>query len=142
MYKAPIGKTFELYDIGEQIKPGELRRAVSDNIEFLLEREKLLPRGYSVVIPVGGDHWETEDDGRYTYTGSFEVFAPDLDTIVAYGWVRADGIWTEVDKGYLDEIEVSITELTGNPEKPKRKSGKKRLPRVRRNSATLRGLRR
>ena len=142
MYKAPIGKTFELYDIGEQIKPGELRRAVSDNVEFLLKREKLLPRGYSVVIPVGGDHWETGDDGRYIYDGNFEVFAPDHDTIVAYGQVYAWGIWTEADKGYLDEIEASITELTGNPEKPKHKSSKKRLPRVRKNSATLRGLRR
>lgn len=142
MYKAPVGKTFELYDIAEQVKPGELRRAVTDNVEFLLKREKLLPKGYSVVIPVGGDHWETEDDGRYTYSGSFEVFAPDLDTIVAYGHVGAYGVWSEADKGYLDEIDASITELTGNPEKPKRRSTKKNLPRVRKHSATLRGLRR
>ena len=140
MYKAPVGKTFELYDIGEQIKPGELRHAVSDNVEFLLKREKLLPRGYSVVIPVGGDHWENRDDDTYVYAGNFEVFAPDFDTIVAYGQVRADGIWTGKDKGYLDEIEASITELTGNPEKPKRKS--KTAKRKSKSPSGLRGLRR
>ena len=141
MYKAPVGKTFELYDIGESITTRELRQAVTDNVEFLLRREKLLPRRYSVVIPVGGDNWETEEDGRYIYTGSFEVFAPDLDTIVAYGQVYAWGIWSGADKGYLDEIEASITELTGKVGKPSKRS-KKQYPRVNKRTATLRGLRR
>jgi len=141
MYKAPVGKTFELYDINQDVTPANLRHKVTENVEFLLKREKLLPNRHSVVIPVGGDNWETDDDGSYTYNGNFEIFAPDLDTIVAYGEVYGRGIWFNGEKGSLTEIELEITELTGNAPGTRVKLKKSKPRRKAHSVSSLRGLR-
>ena len=113
--KSVIGKEFEVYDVNEFVTPQNIRHKVAENVEFVLKRVKLLPKGYSVVIPVGGDDYSMGEVDNLSYVGNFEVFAPDLDTIVAYGRTRGYGLGNE-----LHEVDVTITEATGN--KPKRKA--------------------
>ena len=122
-----VGKEYELYDIGEAITPQTIRHKVADNVEYVLKRERLLPRGYSVVIPMAGDQWAVDDDGSLQYRGDFEVFAPDHDTIVAYGQVDGFGLEDE-----LSEITARITEVVGplhkaiaRTKRPKKKSSKR-----------------
>lgn len=132
--KSVIGKEFETYDINESVTPQNIRHKVADNVEYTLRREKLLPSGYSIVIPVGGDDYEMGEDDELSYSGNFEVFAPDADTIVAYGRVRGYGLGNE-----LHEVTVSITDITEDKPKQRRKSNKARTKSGKRNIQTTMG---
>ena len=131
--------SMELYDVMQPIDFRNDRQVLTENIEYTLKREKLLPKGYSVIVPVGGivDHSPESDRGTGHVQGDFELFAPDMNTIVAYGTA-----YGSIAMGELLDLTTEITQVTGEVGKPKHKSSKKRLPRVGKHSATLRGLRR
>lgn len=123
--KSAVGKEFELYDINEEIAGADIRHKVAENVAFVLRRERLLPAGHSVIIPVGGDNYEMSDEDELRYEGSFEVFAPDRDTIVAYGRVHGVGLGD-----VLHEIDVTVTEVTGNV--PRRRTAARPKPKSKR----------
>jgi len=115
--KKVMGDELELVDIFDDISPGNVRRVVADNITYTLKREKLLPAGYTVLIPVGGDHtWEPEDPehGQGHVQVDFEIFAPDMNTIVAYGTAYGYHM-----AGDLTNLTTEITQVTGEKERPR-----------------------
>jgi len=112
--KKAIGEEFELHDIFDDIKSQNVRSVLAENIEYTLKREKLLPPGHTVLIPVGGDRWEEESEkGTGFVQGDFEIFAPDMNTIVAYGTA-----YGSVLAGELLSLTTEITKVTGEVGKP------------------------
>lgn len=115
-----IGDELELVDIFDAIKPGTAKRVIADNVEYTLRREKLLPTGYSVLVPAGGVHtWEPESPERglgFVHV-DFEIFAPDMNTIVAYGTAYGDHM-----AGELVTLTTEITQVTGEKPRPGRRS--------------------
>ena len=79
--------SFELHDIMEEasIYGRELDRRIEENIQYILKREGLLPRGYSVIVPAGALYWECPEGGSCWYKADFEVFDETGRNIVAYG---------------------------------------------------------
>ena len=84
---------FELTDILESVtSPQMLKRVVTENIEYLLKRERKrgyvnFPKGFSVVIPEGGYTTRAETPNESgSFEGDFEVFS-DPNTIDRYGHV-------------------------------------------------------
>ena len=129
--------SMELYDIMQPIDFRNDRQVLAENVEYTLKREKLLPRGYSVLIPVGGIVEHRQETGRETgfIQGDFEIFAPDMDTIVAYGTT-----YGSIMAGELMELTTEITEVTGNVGRPvrKRKTAERKEKKAQR---SLKGLR-
>jgi len=97
----------ELYDILEEasIYGRELDNVIEKNIEEVLKREKLLPRNYSVVIPMGALRWTCEDDTCY-YTADFEVFDETGNRVVATG--TATGTMIPIDKDKMEVIDMRV----------------------------------
>lgn len=82
-------ESFELWDILEEMKPGD-KDKIEENVEYVLKREKLLPKGGSVLIPMGSWDWEIED-GRWEFWALFEIFEKGGWDMVAHGKVTATG---------------------------------------------------
>jgi len=99
---------FELYDIMEEasIYGAELDERVEENIKYVLEREGLLPKGASVVVPMGALHWECpEEGGTCWYRADFEVFDKTGNRVLARG--TANGFMTlEDDTAMLLDMTV------------------------------------
>lgn len=64
---------FELDDIFETYTFKTIDAGVEKNIEYVLKREKLLPKGARISIPaIGGLDWETEGD-LAAYNANFYI---------------------------------------------------------------------
>jgi hypothetical protein len=77
---------FELSDILEEasIYGGKLEDKLEENIEFVLNREKIFGKGWDVVIPPTALNWECEE-GMCWYHADFEVFDETMRNIIARG---------------------------------------------------------
>jgi len=91
---------FELWDIMEEAPPSEIDLLMARNIEYVLNREGLLPRDAHVIVPPPYPDWECEGMGRVVschYVTGFEIF--DKTGFNMLGGGDAYGLmW-----GYLDE---------------------------------------
>jgi len=99
---------FELYDIYEEasIYGNELDNLVEENIKYVLQREGLLPRGASVVVPVGALDWECPEEGETCwYRAGFEVFDETGDRVLA-GGTAAGTMFLFDDKAELQDMTI------------------------------------
>lgn len=100
--KEPLAE-FELDDIFDKITPQNLDKVAEDNIEYVLKREKFLPKGYSVLVShatglvdyrIPQTEEEEKEEGGF-YQVDFEVFS-DPNTVkyagTAYGKIEAQEI--------------------------------------------------
>lgn len=96
-------------EIGETVEPSD-RTVMGNNIKLILEKAQQLQPGETVLIPVGGDYYETYPDGFY-YGAGFEVFAQDMNTITAYGEVSGKGMVQQDAEGeesvFLEDMLVT-----------------------------------
>lgn len=141
LHKARVdGEPFELHDIFDDISSATARQVVADNVEYTLKREKLLPRGYSVLVPMGGVvawHDESPRGGIGSVHCDFEIFAPDMNTIVAYGTAYGNHM-----AGELVDLTTEITEVTGETGKPRKRTAPKSRKPAKGGPSSVRGLRR
>jgi len=99
---------YELHDIFEYVNHQNIKQVVTNNILYILKREKLVAKSWSVVIPEGAyDYKLAKDDVRFG--GDFEIFSDPM-TIVAYGSVVTDG-----DNNNIIRMEINITRVVGYP---------------------------
>ena len=102
------GMSFELYDILEEasIYGTELDERVEENIQYVLKREGLLPRGASVLIPAGALHWECPEGESCWYYADFEVFDETGEKILARG--SATGSMLMLDEETAQLIDMTV----------------------------------
>jgi len=105
----------ELDDILQDVVIGKtLRTVVGENVAYVLEREWLLPPGWSVSVSPVGNQYGGEDAslrGTVPYTASFALFR-DLQTQVCSGGVFADlAPYSEEKWGDKDLMEASLLNL-------------------------------
>jgi len=100
---------FELYDIMEEasIYGTELDDRIEENIKYVLEREGLLPKGATVVIPMGALHWECpEGEETCWYYANFEVFDETGNRILARGTANGSLIMLDEETVELQDMRV------------------------------------
>lgn len=101
-------EVYALEDIFDDMGRAWSDRVVEKNVKYLLEREKLLPRGWQVSIVKSTT--DKRDAGRQDttdrYGAKFEVFA-DRSTIAYTGVVVADSI-KEDSRGKINRVLLSI----------------------------------
>jgi len=109
---------FELTDIFESasIYGRAFDNLVEENIKYVLQREGLLPKGYSVAIPATALTWSC-DGNHCIYTAHFGVYDESGNNIVARG--VAYGSMFIYDDSTAELVDMTVEMLTDSVKKLK-----------------------
>jgi hypothetical protein len=101
---------FELEDIFEDISK-DWQKVISENIEYVLRREKLWGKNYSICFPIGAINDINCDDEIYQF--DFEIFS-NLNTVIGSGTSYGKGMNFK-DTFEIVDMTVEVCEEFGKP---------------------------